>query len=58
MHLKLPISDLSQTSAGNGMALALKEQEKLAAEMAPEEVALANGMATKCIETNFLECDY
>ena len=47
-----------QISAGNGMALALKEQEKLAAEMAPEEVALANGMATKCIETNFLECDY
>jgi hypothetical protein len=38
--------------------LALKEQEKLAAEMAPGEVALANGMAIKCIETKFLECDY
>ena len=47
-----------QISAENGMSLALKEQEKLATEMAPGEVALANGMAIKCIETKFLECDY
>jgi hypothetical protein len=40
------------------MALALKEQEELAAEMALDEVALANSMAIKCLETNFLECDY
>ena len=47
-----------QISAENGMALALKEQEELAAEMALDEVALANSMAIKCLETNFLECDY
>ena len=34
------------------MALALKEQEELAAEMALDEVALANSMAIKCLETN------
>ena len=39
-------------------ALALKEQEELAAEMALDEVALANSMAIKCLETNFVECDY
>ena len=47
-----------QISAENGMALALKEQEKLAVKMAVDEVALASGMATKCMETNFIECDY
>jgi hypothetical protein len=26
--------------------------------MALDEVALANSMAIKCLETNFVECDY